>query len=73
MDETPKRKMLIEIPIPVHSYDVDYMQIVDNTVYANGSNGMAILDKYRSREMMKSHNTPILSETSLNTNVPSAL
>lgn|SRR5574344_206177 len=66
MDETPKRKMLIEMPIPVHSYDVDYMQIVNNTVYVKWFENlrMAILDKYFPlAEMMKSHNTPILSET----------
>lgn len=58
--------MLIEMPIPVHSYDVDYMQIVNNTVYVKWFENMrmAILDKYFPlAEMMKSHNTPILSET----------
>lgn len=66
MDETPKRKMLIEMPIPVHSYDVDYMQIVNNTVYVKWFENlrMAILDKYFPlAEMMKFHNMLILSET----------
>lgn len=26
-----KRRMFVEMPIKVHSYDVDYMQIVNNT------------------------------------------
>lgn len=31
--ESLKRKMYVEKPIRVMSYDTDYMQIVNNTVY----------------------------------------
>lgn len=54
------------MPIPVHTYDVDYMQIVSNTVYPKWFEDlrMAMLDKhFPLNEMMKEHNTPILAET----------
>ena len=61
-----KRRMLVEMPIKVHSYDVDYMQIVNNTVYVKWFEDlrMAMLDQYFPLpEMMKENNTPILAET----------
>jgi acyl-CoA thioester hydrolase len=61
-----KRRMLVEMPIKVHSYDVDYMQIVNNTVYVKWFEDlrMAMLDQYFPlTEMMKENNTPILAET----------
>ncbi|MDR1492561.1 MAG: acyl-CoA thioesterase [Planctomycetaceae bacterium] len=60
------RKMFIEQSIKVKSYDVDYMQIVNNTVYVKWFEDLrtAILDRYFPlEEMMKENNTPILSET----------
>ena len=63
MDRNIKRKMLIEIPIPVHSYDVDYMQIVNNTVYVSNGSKSAHGDRriFSARGDGKSHNTPIFS------------
>ena len=64
MDES--RKMYVEMPIVVHTYDVDYMQIISNTVYIKWLEDMrmAILDKYFPlTEMLKSHSSPILGET----------
>ncbi len=61
-----KRRMLVEMPIKVHSYDVDYMQIVNNTVYVKWFEDlrMALLDQFFPlTEMMKENNTPILAET----------
>lgn len=61
-----KRRMLVEMPIKVHSYDMDYMQIVNNTVYVKWFEDlrMAMLDQYFPlTEMMKENNTPILAET----------
>ena len=61
-----KRRMLVEMPIKVHSYDVDYMQIVNNTVYVKWFEDlrMALLDvHFPLTEMMKAGNTPILAET----------
>ena len=67
MDEN-KRKMFVELPIKVKTYDVDYMQIVSNTVYPKYFEDLriAILDKYFPlQEMMKENNTPILAETNI--------
>lgn len=61
-----KRRMLVEMPIKVHSYDVDYMQIVNNTVYVKWFEDLrlALLDEFFPlTEMMKGNNTPILAET----------
>lgn len=66
-----KRRMLVEMPVKVHSYDVDYMQIVNNTVYVKWFEDlrMAMLDQYFPlTEMMKENNTPILAETYASTN-----
>ena len=54
------------MPIKVHSYDVDYMRIVNNTVYVKWFEDlrMAMLDKFFPlTEMMKENYTPILAET----------
>lgn len=64
--ESLKRKMYVEKPIRVMSYDTDYMQIVNNTVYGRWFEDLrtAILDVYFPlEEMLKEQNTPILSET----------
>ena len=66
MVETVKRKMYVELPIKVKSYDTDYMQIVSNTVYVKWFEDlrMEILDKYFPlNDMLKENKTPILSET----------
>lgn len=60
------KKFYLEAPVKVHTYDTDYMGIVSNTVYPRYFEDLrnAILDKYFPLEdMMKEHNTPILSET----------
>lgn len=62
------KKMYIEQPIIVRTYDVDYMQIVNNTVYVKWFEDlrMAILDKYFPlQEMLEEHNSPILAETQI--------
>lgn len=64
MDES--KIMTIEMPIIVHGYDVDFMQVVNNTVYVKWLEDMrmAILDKYFPlTEMMEDHCSPILAET----------
>jgi acyl-CoA thioester hydrolase len=61
-----KRRMYIEQSIKVKSYDTDYMQIVNNTVYVKWFEDLriAILDKYFPlEEMLKENNSPILAET----------
>lgn len=61
-----ERKMYIEMPVPVRGYDVDFMGIVNNTVYVKWLEDlrMAILDKYFPlTEMLKDDNSPILAET----------
>lgn len=61
-----KRKMYVELPIKVKTYDTDYMQIVSNTVYVKWFEDLrvAILKKYFPLEdMLKENNSPILSET----------
>lgn len=69
MKEEPQtivRRMYVERPVPVHSYDVDFMQIVNNTVYVKWFEDlrMAILDEYLPlTDMLKEGNSPILSET----------
>ena len=58
--------MLVEQAIKVKSYDTDYMQIVNNTVYVKWFEDLRrlILDEYFPlEEMLKDNNTPILSET----------
>lgn len=61
-----EKKFYIEAPVKVHTYDTDYMGIVSNTVYPKYFEDLrcAVLDKYFPLEdMMREHNTPILSET----------
>lgn len=61
-----ENKMIVEMPLLVHSYDVDFMGIVNNTVYVKWLEDlrMAILDKYFPlTEMLSEGNSPILSET----------
>lgn len=61
-----KRKMLVIRDLQVHSYDVDFMQIVNNTVYVKWFEDlrMAILDEnFPLPEMLRDGNSPILSET----------
>ncbi|MCC8067912.1 MAG: acyl-CoA thioesterase [Clostridiales bacterium] len=58
--------MEIEMPIVVRGYDVDFMQVVNNTVYVKWLEDMrmAILDKYFPlTDMMRDGNAPILAET----------
>lgn len=58
--------MYVEMPIKVKSYDTDFMQIVNNTVYVKWFEDLrrTILDEYFPlEEMLKEKNTPILSET----------
>jgi len=65
MDSTNK-KMYVELPIKIKSYDTDYMKIVSNTVYVKWFEDLRteILDKYFPlNEMLKENKTPILSET----------
>lgn len=61
-------KMYVQQEIKVRTYDVDYMQIVNNTVYVKWFENlrMAILDKYFPlSDMMAEGNSPILSETNI--------
>ena len=64
--ETSTKKMYVELPIKVKSYDTDYMKIVSNTVYVKWFEDlrMEILDRYFPlNDMLKENKTPILSET----------
>lgn len=64
--EESKRKMLVERQLPVHTYDVDFMQIVNNTVYVKWFEDlrMAIMDEYLPlTETLKDGCSPILAET----------
>ncbi|MDC7222643.1 MAG: thioesterase family protein [Spirochaetales bacterium] len=66
--DNDKRKMYVEQPIKVKSYDVDFMQIVSNTVYVKYFEDlrMAILDEYFPLDdMMAQNNAPILAETTV--------
>ena len=61
-----KTKMYIEEPIRISTYDLDYMNIVNNTAYTKYLEDlrMSLLNKYFPlREMMAQHNTPIIAET----------
>lgn len=61
-----KKRMYVEEPIKIRSYDTDYMKIVSNTVYVKWFEDLrsAILDVYFPlEEMLKENNTPILAET----------
>ena len=58
--------MYVEEEIKVRTYDIDFMQIVHNSVYIKWFEDLrsAILDKYFPLdEMLKERNTPILAET----------
>ncbi len=58
--------MEVETPITVRSYDVDFMGIVNNTVYVKWLEDlrMAILDRYFPlQEMLRDRCSPILAET----------
>lgn len=64
--ETQNKKMCVELPIKVKSYDTDYMKIVSNTVYVKWFEDlrMEILDRYFPlNDMLKENKTPILAET----------
>lgn len=64
--ENKSKKMYVELPIRVKTYDTDYMKIVSNTVYVKWFEDlrMTILDKYFPlSDMLKENKTPILSET----------
>ena len=64
--ETLTKKMYVELPIKVKSYDTDYMKIVSNTVYVKWFEDlrMEILDRYFPlNDMLKENKTPILAET----------
>ena len=68
MTEVNKKKMYVEVPIKVQAYDTDYMQIVNNTVYARWFEDMrfAILEKYFPlKEMAKEGKSPIVSEMTI--------
>lgn len=74
--ETDDRKMYVSQPIVVRSYDVDYMQIVNNTVYVKWLEDlrMAILDKYFPlTKMLETHDSPILAETNISYKHPVTL
>ena len=61
-----EKKFYLEMPVKVHTYDTDYMGIVSNTVHPKYLEDLrnAVLDKYFPlEEMLREHNTPILSET----------
>lgn len=73
MEEPRQEIMEVEMPIPVHGYDVDFMGIVNNTVYVKWLEDlrMAILDKYFPlQEMLKDGNSPILAETAIQYKYP---
>ncbi|PAS99999.1 MAG: hypothetical protein BSR46_04895 [Candidatus Dactylopiibacterium carminicum] len=69
METAPeRRRMYIEAPIRVRSYDTDYMKVVSNTVHVKWFEylRMEILDRYFPlAEMMKENNTPILAKTNI--------
>jgi len=68
MSHTENRRMLVEVPIRVMSYDTDYMKIVSNIVYIRWFEDLrtAILDRYFPlEEMLSQNNTPILAETNI--------
>lgn len=73
MELNDDKVMIVEMPIPVHGYDVDFMGIVNNTVYVKWLEDlrMAILDKYFPlQEMLKDGNSPILAETKVQYKYP---
>ena len=58
--------MLVEIDLPVHTYDVDFMGIVNNTVHVKWFEDlrMAIMDRYIPlTDCLKRQQSPILAET----------
>ena len=66
MNEIINKKMYVEIPIKVKSYDTDYMQIVNNTVYVKWFEDLRIeiLDRFFPlNKMLEENKTPILAET----------
>ncbi|MCF0164541.1 MAG: acyl-CoA thioesterase [Bacteroidales bacterium] len=68
-----ERKMVVEVDIPVHSYDVDFMQIVSNTAYVKWLEDMrmAILDKYLPlTKLLEMDLSPILAETCIQYKYP---
>lgn len=70
--EDNKRKMLVERNIEVHTYDVDFMQIVNNTVYVKWFEDlrMAMMDEYLPlTETMKDGNSPILQRLMFSTSI----
>lgn len=66
MSDAEIKKMYVELPIKVKSYDTDYMKIVSNTVYVKWFEDLRleILDRFFPlNDMLKENKTPILSET----------
>lgn len=65
-NDSDERKMTVETPLQIHAYDIDFMGIVNNTVYVKWLEDMrmAILDKYFPlADMLRDGNSPILAET----------
>ena len=63
-----KRKMAVERPIRVMSYETDYMRIVSNIVYVKWFEDLrtAILDEhFPLADMLRTGHSPILAETRL--------
>ncbi len=68
MSENQDKIMTVDTPIIVRGYDVDFMGVVNNTVYVKWLEDMrmALLDKYFPlTQMLKDGNAPILAETSI--------
>jgi acyl-CoA thioester hydrolase len=62
------RRMYVELPIKVKTYDTDYMGIVNNTVYVKWMDDLRteIFDKLVPQETrLRDHNSPIIAATSL--------
>lgn len=66
MPENTEKKMYIEAPIVVRTYDIDFMQIAHNSVYLKWFEDLRleILNRFFPlQQMISDHCSPILSET----------
>lgn len=73
MSESEPRPLLVEIPIVVKTYDVDYVQIVHNAVYIRWLEDLRLqimAEHYPLQDLLGARQSPILERTEINYHQP---
>ncbi|HSG18376.1 MAG TPA: thioesterase family protein [Anaerolineae bacterium] len=73
MSESGPRPLLVELPIVVKTYDVDYAQIVHNAVYVRWLEDLRLqvmTEHYPLQDLLEVKQSPILERTEINYHQP---